>query len=511
MARPQQLLGDDLNPSERTIVHYVICLGAFLSNLSAGMFNIALVDISGEFKATLSEAQWIVTVYLLVISVCLPIMGKLGDLAGRTRVHNSGYFIFMLGAFACAFAPSLGWLIAFRVLQGLGASMYQATNMALIVSVFPPNRRGQALGLMSTFVAAGSMIGPSLGGVLIEWFSWRVSFALLAAIGLLAWLLAGKYIPRDKPEGKAKLDLTGAGLFAAALTGFVTALSLAGTVGFGSWQVLLLLGLFAAFLLLFLGWCRPSRWRDDRSGKSAQGDRGVRAESATGAAAAGAGEAVAGAAEAVPEPFLRLDLFRHAGVNTGILVTIVTYMAAFSSQLVLPVFLRNELGMTPAAAGFILMAYPLALILAAPLFGRLSDKHGILPILAAGLQLMIGTLLALGFVSPAYPLALLIALIVLLGASMGMITSPNNSLVMRETPQEHLGIISSILALSRNLGMMFGTVAGGGLLAAGSGASSLHGYRSVFAVCCLLVAASFIATALTTRTRQKRREETVSS
>lgn len=483
------------------MVQYVICLGAFLSNLSAGMFNIALVDIAGEFGVTLQSAQWVVTAYLLVISVCLPLMGRLGDLAGRTRIHNAGYFIFMLGALACVFSPSLGWLIPFRILQGLGASMYQATNMALIVSIFPENQRGRALGLMSTFVAAGSMVGPSLGGVLIQWFSWRTSFAMLAAVSAAAWVLAQRLIPREEPRRASRLDLTGAAMFAAGLTGLVAALNLAGTSGFGSPPVVAAVAVFGLGLGLFIWWCLPSRW----AGASAP-------------------------RRTHREPFIPLGLFQNAGVNSGIFITIATYMAAFSAQLVLPVFLRQELGLSPAAAGLLLMAYPAALILSAPVFGRLSDKHGIMPILSAGLQLMAGTLVVLGFLSLSYPPALLATLIILLGISMGMITSPNNSLVMRETPREHLGVISSILALSRNLGMMFGTVAGGGLIAAGatavsgSGAApavaaaasgSLSGYHAVFALCAALVAASLAITALSQRQsrlkRQKRQEETLSS
>lgn len=463
---------------QSSIIQYVICSGAFLSNLSAGMFNIALVDIAGEFGVSLQSAQWIVTVYLLVISVCLPVMGRIGDLAGRARVHNAGYLIFMLGALLSACAPSLGGLIFFRIVQGLGASMYQATNMALIVSFFPQNQRGRALGLMSTFVAAGSMVGPSLGGILIQWFSWRTSFGLLTAIAAIAWVLAQRFIPRDRPAGSVRLDLTGTFFFASGLTGLVTALSLGGAWGFGSLPVLVLLGSFGLFLILFIWWCLPSRWKRRPAG----------------------------------EPFIQLALFQSPGVNAGILITIVTYMAAFSAQLVLPVFLRNELGLSPAASGLILMAYPLALILSAPLFGRLSDRHGIMPILLSGLQLMVGTLLVLGFLSAAYPVAFLMVLIILLGTTMGMITSPNNSLVMRETPREHLGIVSSILALSRNLGMMFGTVAGGGLIAQDGGGGAMRGYHAVFALCSALVAASLLVTVLSLRQkRHKRREETVSS
>ncbi|MNC22721.1 Multidrug resistance protein stp [compost metagenome] len=456
------------------------------------------------------------TAYLLVISVCLPLMGRLGDLAGRTRIHNWGYFIFMLGALACVFSPSLGWLIPFRILQGLGASMYQATNMALIVSIFPQNQRGRALGLMSTFVAAGSMVGPSLGGVLIQWFSWRTSFAMLAAVAAAAWVLAQRLIPREEPRGAARLDLTGAALFAAGLTGLVAALNLAGVTGFGSLPVLAAVTVFGLGLGLFIWWCLPSRWNAapvDASRMQTPSGASFRRPAAPGAKAR------------LGEPFIQLGLFQNAGVNTGILITITTYMAAFSAQLVLPVFLRNELGLSPAAAGLLLMAYPAALILSAPVFGRLSDKHGIMPILSAGLQLMICTLAVLGFLSAAYPTALLAVLIILLGVSMGMITSPNNSLVMRETPKEHLGVISSMLALSRNLGMMFGTVAGGGLLAAGATAGtgaataaaaaaggSLRGYHAVFALCAALVAASLAITLLSQRQkRQKRQEETLSS
>jgi MFS family permease len=119
-----------VNVKRTSLVHYVICLGSFLSNLSAGMFNIALVDIAGEFHKSITSSQWVVIIYLLTVTVCLPLMGSLGDLKGKRNVHNLGLFIFMTGSLCCALAPNLYALIGFRVLQGIGASMYQATNMA---------------------------------------------------------------------------------------------------------------------------------------------------------------------------------------------------------------------------------------------------------------------------------------------------------------------------------------------------------------------------------------------
>nr|WP_237690744.1 MFS transporter [Paenibacillus caui] len=449
----------------RFLVPYIICLGAFLSNLSAGMFNIALVDIAADFGTGIGPTQWVITVYLLVITVCLPVMGKLGDSLGKRKIHNAGYFIFMLGAFCCAWAPSFGLLVVFRMVQGLGASMYQATNMALIVSVFPNHQRGKALGLISTFVAGGSMAGPSLGGLLIEWFSWRLNFWLLATVAAVAWLLAQRLIPRDGQSGHAGLDLTGAALFAAAVTGLVTALSIGSRWGWTSPATLLLLLLFCAGMTAFALWCRSPRWGDaeERAGKS--GDR---------------------------TPFIKPELLRDPGSNTGIMITIASYMSAFAVQLLLPVFLRTQLGVSPAGTGLIMMGYPLALILSAPLSGSRSDKNGPLPWMAGGMTVMAASLAALGFLSPSFPPAAIVVLIVLMGAAMGMISSPNNSLVMSRTPPSHMGLISSLLALSRNLGMMFGTAAAGALLSnqalsKAAGQAGLSGYRTVFTLCSLLV------------------------
>lgn len=455
-----------MNGKYRTLVQYIICTGAFLSNCSAGMFNIALVDIARDYQIGLASAQWVVTAYLLVISVLLPVMGKLGDIRGRRSVHNLGYLGFALGALGCALAPSLGWLIAFRIVQGLGASMYQATNMALIVSLFPPEKRGRALGMISTFVAAGSMIGPSLGGVLIQWISWEACFWLLAGTAIVAWMMAQRFIPKDQPEEQGHIDVTGALLFGTSLTGLVTAIHLSSEWGWGSLPVVVLLLLFAGCAAGFVMWSLSTS----------------------------------------DSPFIDLKLLGDAATNTGLWITIVTYMAAFSAQLVLPVFLRHELSTPPAMAGLMMMGYPLALIVASPLFGSLSDKHGSLPLLTAGLLAMSGTLVALGFLSSSYPMFLLITLIVLLGASMGMITSPNTSLVMGRVDPGHLGLISSLLALSRNLGMIFGTAAGGAFIA------GADGYRMVFVLCLALVLGSVVLLLVTVRQARHRRrhEETVS-
>ncbi|GGA33559.1 MFS transporter [Paenibacillus physcomitrellae] len=517
----------------RWLTPYTICLGAFLSNLSAGMFNIALVDISGDFGVQLASSQWVVTVYLLMITICLPVMGKLGDTFGKQKVHNTGYFLFMLGALLCALAPSFSLLVVFRILQGFGASMYQATNMALIVSVYPERQRGKALGLISTFVAAGSMTGPSLGGFLIEWFSWRTNFWLLAAAALGAWLLAMKYIPKERRSGQQSLDFTGAALFAAALTGLVTALGLGGSWGWTSPAVLLLLLLFLAAAAGFMVWCRPGRWGERRwRGAGVSGSRDGQAQNKDSSLSESHADMVdsrtpvgSGAftdsstlegshapLSRASAPFLDLDLFRDFRSSTGILITVVSYMSAFAVQLLMPVFLRTELGISPASTGLMMMGYPLALILSAPISGSRSDKQGPIPLMTSGLIVMAAALAVLGVMTPSFPPYVIVVMIVLLGAAMGMISSPNNSLVMSRAPKQQAGLVSSMLALSRNLGMMFGTAAAGSLLASGAdagsgGGAALTAYHTVFSMCALLVVVFLSLFLLASRQARRRQTE----
>nr|WP_274528610.1 MFS transporter [Paenibacillus piscarius] len=435
-----------------TAVKVVICLGAFLSNLSAGMFNISLVDISADLQIPVASAQWVVSIYLLVISVLLPVMGRLGDRFGRRKVHNLGLFAFAAGALGCALAPNEAMLLGFRVLQGAGAAMYQATNMALIVSLFPAEQRGRALGLMSTFVAAGSMAGPALGGFLIQWFAWESNFWLLAVVAVAVAVLAHRLIPRDTETAGGRMNLAGAAWMAACLTSLMIAVDLGSRSSFLSVPVLLLLAVSVGLAAGYTGYARFSQR------KSPGADNGF-------------------------------SLFTDRSFAAGIVITVITYMAAFAAQLALPSLLRLS-GAEPAWVGMIMIGYPLALVVTAPVGGSIADRKGPVGILTAGLLLMSVTLLALGLGSPMLRTGVMVLPVVLLGCAMGMITSPNTSIVMGLAPKQQLGRVSSVLALSRNIGMMFGTAAGG--LMIGGGNKPNGSYVAVFVACAAAVGLSSV-------------------
>jgi predicted MFS family arabinose efflux permease len=358
--------------------------------------------------------------------------------------------------------------------------MYQATNMALIVAVFPKEQRGRALGLMSTFVAAGSIAGPALGGFIVQWLSWESNFWLLAGVAVVVGVLAERSIPRDAERAEGKLDIGGAIYFAACLTTLMIALDLGGRSSFLSLPVLLLTGVSVLSGAALAVRQRYFRRRNGSNGEAKVPDH--------------AGNS--------------LLLLADRRFTSGIAITVITYMAAFAAQLALPAVLRLG-GMEPAWIGLIMIGYPLALVFVAPLSGAIADRRGPLGIMTYGLLLMAATLVVLGLTTPEPGTGFILLPIVLLGCSMGMITSPNTSLVMGLAPKANLGMASSLLALSRNIGMMFGTAAGGIVIGSSSGfVGTDMSYRAVFLACSGAVALVCILSAYVYRRADKAKRMT---
>ncbi|WP_407270873.1 MFS transporter [Radiobacillus sp. PE A8.2] len=396
-----------------------VCPGTFLSHFSAGLVNIALPDLSVFFQAQLGITQWIVTGYLLAVMLGLPIMGKLSDRYGKKRIHNIGYLVFGIGIVLAAFSFSLVFLLAARFVQGMGAAMLQATNMAIITESYPEEKRGKALGIIGTAVGVGALLGPSVGGLLINWFSWQVLFWIQLPLLIAAALMATRFIPRDNPEEqKRSFDYIGAALFGVALTSIIFVLN---QIGEGSVTALLwpitLTGI--STLVLFLYWVRKKQ-----------------------------------------DPFIQLNVLAPPMVRSGSLIIVVSYMATFSAMVVIPFYLRGVLDISPSVSGLLLMSYPLLLAIFGPVSGTLADRFGSFIVVMIGLGIMIASLFGLSMLTTSSSLLVVSLLLCLLGFAMGILTSPNYKLMIGYIPFQYLGIITSTIALFRNFGMIMGTAVG---------------------------------------------------
>ncbi|MFB5267426.1 MFS transporter [Paenibacillus enshidis] len=398
-----------------------IGIGAFLSHFTAGVVTVSLPELTRTFQASIEQTQWITTGYLLIIAVLLPIMGKLGDRYGHRRMHNTGYLLFTISSVLIALSPTLGAILVTRAVQAVGASMFQATNIALITLLMPKEKRGRTLGLISTAVALGGMSGPVVGGMISQWLSWQWLFLIHVPVSAAATYLAIKYIPAtgSAPGRKVSFDSTGALLFTA-LVGMI----LFGVTRAADWHLASTEAWVVSCSALIVLWLFSRHSRHHSS------------------------------------PFLPLQMLREPVLSSGLFVSLISFLLVNSVQVILPFYLTESTDMTLWASGTLMAVYPVSLAVCGPVAGWPSDKLGtrLFPLL--GLTMIGAGLLLFVLLQDRLAPVLTGGLLVLLGAGMGMIASPNSSLIMSSIASSHAGMAGGLLALSRNLGMAFGASVG---------------------------------------------------
>lgn len=422
-----------------------ICLGAFVSHFTAGIVNVSLPRLTETFHAGIGTVQWITTGYLLAVASLLPVMGKLGDRYGQRRIHNLGYVCFTISSVLIAFSPNVAILLLLRVLQAAGASMFQATNIALITMYMPKERRGRSLGIVSTAVALGGMSGPIAGGMIAQWLSWQWLFLIHVPIILFATWLAFRSIPNQEPERKpGTFDGMGAVLFTAVIGIVILGVTQGQVWGWGSLGLVSLFAAALAALVLLLWWEKRQA-----------------------------------------HPFLPLPVFKNAAVTSGLFITGSSFLLANTILVVLPFYLTGLIGIVPLEVGYVMAAYPLILAAAGPFAGALSDRYGSRLFQFLGLCGMGGGSLILTLWLEQLSMLEIVLTLALTGFGMGLVTSPNNSFIMKNVASHYVGTIGGMVALMRNVGMVFGAALGLGFMNGVSfdeKAQAMGAFTSVFGI-----------------------------
>jgi EmrB/QacA subfamily drug resistance transporter len=394
----------------------VILLAPFMGSLDGSIVNVALPSIATRLGVGLDGIQWVVSSYLIVISALVLIFGKIADKLGKVRIFEYGFLVFGIGSLLCALSWSLPVLIVARSVQAIGASMFMSSNQGIIATIFPPEERGRALGLLGTTVAVGTMVGPPLGGIMVDIFNWQSLFLINIPISLFAFLAGIRLLPRDDKAGSlARFDLAGSGLF----------------VGF----------IFCMFYFMLSGTQRG--W-------------GATAELTSLAVAAGCGILFVLRERRVEDPMIDLSIFRNGFFSISVVCVLLVFVVTFCVTIVQPFFLQNALGLSPSAAGLLLLASPLASGLIAPLSGHLSDKIGAKALTVTGLAIILAALGLMCFLDLGSSLVHVAACLAFFGLGSGVFGSPNTKLIMGHAPRDKLGIAGSINALARNMGMVSG-------------------------------------------------------
>jgi EmrB/QacA subfamily drug resistance transporter len=407
----------------------VAALASFLTPFVGSATNVALPAIGRGFALDAVVLSWIATAYLLSAAVVLVPFGKLADIHGRKRVLRAGLVVYTATSLLCGLAPSASWLLAARAAQGVGGGMIFGTSVALLTSVFPPERRGAALGVNVASVYLGLSLGPLVGGVLTDALGWRSVFHANALLGALTTAIAARGL-RGEWAGAAgeRLDVGGSALYAAGL----------------------------AALMCGLG----------------------RLPEATGAALAAAGLAILAAFVArelrTSHPVLDLALFRDNRVfRYSNLAALVNYAATFAVGFLLSLRLQYVDGLTARAAGALLVAQPLVQAAVSPFAGRLSDRVEPRMVASAGMALTAAGLGLLALVGRTTPFGFLVGCLALLGGGFGLFSSPNTNAVMGSVETRSYGVAAATLATMRLVGQMLSLGVAGLVLALFLGRASV--------------------------------------
>jgi EmrB/QacA subfamily drug resistance transporter len=428
-----------------------------LSSLGTSIANVGLPDLAQAFDASFQEVQWIVLAYLLAITTLIVSIGRLGDITGRRRLLLAGIFLFTVASALCGIAPALWLLIAARAAQGIGAAVMMALTMAFVGETVPQAKTGSAMGLLGTMSAIGTALGPSLGGVLIAGLGWRAIFLVNLPLGILTFLLAHRHLPVDRrgpKTGRAGFDTMGTLLLALTLAAYALAMTM-GRGSFGPRNMALLL-----------------------------------------AAGFGAGLFVLAETRAA-SPLIRLAMFRDPMLSASLAMSALVATVMMATLVVGPFYLSRALGLDAALVGFALSVGPIVVALAGVPAGRIADRFGAQRMTVVGLIGMAAGSFLLSTMPATLGIPGYIAPIVVITVGYALFQTANNTAVMTDIRPDQRGVISGMLNLSRNLGLITGASVMGAVFALASATidvttarpdSVATGMRITFAVAAILIA-----------------------
>jgi len=416
--------------SRATVV--LVCVGMFMTTLDASIVNIGLPTIAHAFGTSLGGAvEWVIIGYLVVIASLLLTIGRLSDMVGRPRIWMAGLAVFTVGSAVCGAAPSLALLIAARGLQGVGAALILATSTAILTDAVGPAQRGRALGWSAVAIAFGVSTGPTIGGLLTEYLSWRWIFYVNLPIGLGALGIAHRLLPRDARRTRVRFDVPGALLLAVGVAALNLGVSFGSTWG---WRSARLLGTMAL---------------------------GV-----------GALAAAVAIERRTTAPAMDVHLVRNRVFVSALASMVFSMMALFAVGFLLPFYFEELRGYSSARAGVLLTPFAITVGVVAPVAGTMADRYGSRWLAPLGLAIATVGLLLLARLEPASAIADVAWRLVVVGFGQGLFQSPNTRALMSAAPAAEQGEASGLLAMARVSGQALSVGVAGAVFTSLGGAAA---------------------------------------
>ncbi|WP_010236659.1 MFS transporter [Clostridium arbusti] len=386
-------------------------LGALFSVLSGSTLMIALPVIMKDLNASMSIVVWTIMGYMLSLTILVPSIGRIADMIGRKKLYVSGFAVFTIASIFCAMSKNGVELLIFRMIQSVGASLMMANSTAIVADAFPKRQLGKALGINTMVISTGAVIGPILGGFLIN-VGWRSIFYINIPIGIIGTLWAAIQLKEMKPSTeKQKFDWLGTITFSIGMLALLMALSLGGFVG---WLNLLVIAAFiiaAIFMIIF-----------------------VKIESI------------------IDYPMLDLRLLKNRVLAFAYASNLLNGVARGAVTFLLVFYFQGIKGIDPTVAGMLLSPFAISMMVVSPISGLLADKYGARVLSSVGLLISAVGLFGMMRISQSTSLTELVIYMLIMGFGSGMFFSPNTTSIMSVVPANERGIAASLRLMMNNAG-----------------------------------------------------------
>ncbi len=423
----------ELTPRRRNAILAICCMSLLIVAMDNTIVNVALPSIRRDLHSSLSGLQWTVDAYTIVLASLLMLAGSTGDRLGRRRTFQTGLVVFAAGSLACSVAPTLGWLIAARALQGVGGSMLNPVAMSIITNVFTdPRERSRAIGAWGATVGVSLGLGPIVGGALIEAVDWRAIFWINVPIAIAAVVLTALYVPESRAEHPRRVDPLGQLLVIVALAALTYGIIDGPRAGWGSAQTIVLFVLAGGAVAALLTYELRRR-----------------------------------------EPLIEPRFFRSPPFTGATMIAVCAFAGFAGFLLMNTLYLQDVRGYSALQAG--LCTLPMAVLagIVSPLSGKLLGLRGPRPSLLFGGACALAAPLLLTRLSPSTPLALLLGAYALYGLGFGSLNPPITFTAVSGMPDSQAGVAAAVASTSRQVGQTLGVAVIGSLL--GTGAAAVAG------------------------------------
>jgi EmrB/QacA subfamily drug resistance transporter len=430
---PQAIAEDDTRErAGKWAVMIIVGIGVFMATLDSSIVNISLPSIAHDFGFPLSGAiEWVIIAYLVATAAILLTAGRLADMIGRKAVWSVGLVIFTLGSALCGAAPGLPFLIGMRAFQGIGGALIMAVSPAMLTNAFPAHERGRALGLNAVVVSLGVSVGPTLGGFITAYFTWRWIFYVNVPIGIIGLIATLRVLTERIHRNPGRFDPLGAILLAIGLACLTAGLSFGQELGWTSIPIIVVLAL-SVMALVALPFVESH----------------------------------------VPNPVIVFSLLKNRVFSSAIVSLVLNFLALFAVSFMLPFYLEQLRNFPLEVAGLLLTPLPITIAIVAPFSGALADRFGSRWLAAIGMTIACVGLISLSTLNQSSSILDIVWRLVLIGGGQALFQSPNNSALLGAAPKELQGSASGFLATGRTFGQSVSVAIAGAIFTATGGAAA---------------------------------------